>query len=140
MKVFTCDLKTFLGMKRSTLLSLVLVLVLLLLLVTSRLAAQTRIIASGSTWKLLDNGSNQGTAWQDASRKSGNDLFGDGAGEETVGINRQLPLTEATSATAVFSRITFSGLRSDAADFQLAPAGSGPMTGYSAKRGALLGQ
>jgi hypothetical protein len=36
----------------------------LALLITFQSAAQTTLISMGSTWKYLDNGSNQGTAWQ----------------------------------------------------------------------------
>lgn len=73
-------------MKRSTL-----TLILVLLLAT-RLAAQTSLIAFGSTWKYLDNGSDQGTAWQgpsfdDAGWNSGYGLFGYGTGEEATVIN-----------------------------------------------------
>ncbi|HWJ29084.1 MAG TPA: hypothetical protein VNS32_21245, partial [Flavisolibacter sp.] len=45
------------------------------------LSAQTQIIPFGATWKYLDNGSNQGTAWRNttnASWETGQGLFGYG--------------------------------------------------------------
>jgi predicted phosphodiesterase len=50
------------------------------------LSAQTTIINMGGSWKYLDNGSNQGTAWKfpafdDAAWKSGNAKLGYGAGD-----------------------------------------------------------
>lgn len=49
----------------------------------------TELIASGSSWKYLDNGSNQGTAWRtpsysDASWKTGNAQLGYGDGDEAT--------------------------------------------------------
>lgn len=56
---------------------------LCLVLLTGMLSAQTVIFSFGSSWKYLDNGSNQGTAWRnssfnDASWASGNGAFGYG--------------------------------------------------------------
>lgn len=53
------------------------------MLFTLRLSAQTTLISFGSSWKYLDNGSNQGTAWRgisfsDGSWKTGNGKFGYG--------------------------------------------------------------
>src|SRR5688572_23907133 len=51
--------------------------------------AQTYLVNYGSTWKYLDNGSNQGTAWRagsfnDASWASGPAQFGYGDGDEAT--------------------------------------------------------
>ena len=51
--------------------------------------AQTTLVARGSAWKYLDNGSNQGTAWSspafdDSSWASGNAQLGYGDGDETT--------------------------------------------------------
>ncbi len=51
--------------------------------------AQTTYIAEGSSWKYLDNGSNQGTTWRnsafnDSSWASGNSELGYGDGDETT--------------------------------------------------------
>jgi acid phosphatase type 7 len=53
---------------------------------------QTTLVPSGSTWKYLDNGSNQGTAWRstsfnDGSWKSGPALLGYGHGDEATVVN-----------------------------------------------------
>lgn len=55
----------------------------LVMLSAFQLAAQTALVPFGSTWKYLDNGSNQGTAWRavsydDASWKSGPAVLGYG--------------------------------------------------------------
>ncbi len=55
-------------------------------------AQDTTYIASGSSWKYLDNGSNQGTTWRtwtfnDTSWASGNAEFGYGDGGETTLLN-----------------------------------------------------
>src|SRR4029453_10783367 len=52
-------------------------------------SAQTTLIAYGASWKYLDNGSNQGTAWRavsfsDASWRTGNAELGYGDGDETT--------------------------------------------------------
>ncbi|WP_317898968.1 metallophosphoesterase [Aurantibacillus circumpalustris] len=65
---------------------------LFLLLFTCVLSAQVTIFPYGSTWKYLDNGSNQGTAWQgttfsDTGWSSGNSEFGYGDGDETTIVN-----------------------------------------------------
>src|SRR5678815_5910102 len=58
-----------------------------LLLCHSCLIAQTTLISYGSSWKYLDNGSNQGTAWRavsfsDATWRTGNAELGYGDGDE----------------------------------------------------------
>src|ERR1043165_2540949 len=63
--------------------------VLLLLLYTTNTFSQVMIIPYGSSWKYLDNGSNQGTAWRvgsfdDNSWLSGNAELGYGDGDETT--------------------------------------------------------
>jgi hypothetical protein len=52
-------------------------------------AGNVTFITPGSTWKYLDNGSNQGSAWRgvsfnDATWKTGNAQFGYGDGDETT--------------------------------------------------------
>src|SRR4030095_8192708 len=52
-------------------------------------SAQTTLISYGSSWKYLDNGSNQGTAWRavsfsDATWRTGNAELGYGDGDETT--------------------------------------------------------
>jgi Ca2+-binding RTX toxin-like protein len=54
--------------------------------------ASTIVIPAGSTWKYLDDGSNQGTAWRqpafnDAAWPGGNAQFGYGEGDEATIIN-----------------------------------------------------
>jgi acid phosphatase type 7 len=54
--------------------------------------AQTTLIATGTSWKYLDNGSNQGTAWygtafNDASWASGNAQLGYGDGDEATVVS-----------------------------------------------------
>ncbi|GEO08183.1 T9SS type A sorting domain-containing protein [Segetibacter aerophilus] len=68
-------------------------LILILLLVISKfeLAAQT-VFPFGSSWKYLDNGSNQGSAWtgldyDDSNWKSGNGELGYGDGDESTVIS-----------------------------------------------------
>ncbi|OQP59084.1 hypothetical protein A3860_38935 [Niastella vici] len=58
----------------------------------SALTAQTTIIATGSSWKYLDNGSNQGTSWintgfNDAAWPSGNAQLGYGDGDEATVVS-----------------------------------------------------
>ena len=60
-----------------------------LCLVFLQASAQTTLIAYGSSWKYLDNGSNQGTAWRavsfsDATWRTGNAELGYGDGDETT--------------------------------------------------------
>lgn len=63
------------------------------LLIYVQASAQTAtLLPSGSTWKYLDNGSNQGTAWQspsfnDASWLTGIAQFGYGDGDETTVVS-----------------------------------------------------
>jgi hypothetical protein len=57
-----------------------------------KLQAQTTLIATGTSWKYLDNGSNQGTAWygtgfSDASWASGNAQLGYGDGDEATVVS-----------------------------------------------------
>jgi len=64
----------------------------LLLSTLSWLSAQTTLISLGSSWKYLDNGSNQGTAWKntgfsDASWASGNAQLGYGDGDEATVVS-----------------------------------------------------
>jgi hypothetical protein len=68
-----------------------LTLLLALSLFIARLFAQTTLISYGSSWKYLDNGSNQGTAWRavsfgDASWRTGNAELGYGDGDETTAV------------------------------------------------------
>jgi hypothetical protein len=57
-----------------------------------KLQAQTTLIATGTSWKYLDNGSNQGTAWygtsfSDASWASGNAQLGYGDADEATVVS-----------------------------------------------------
>src|SRR5688572_5754928 len=65
-----------------------LVVLVALLLSASVIEAQT-LVSSKSTWKYLDNGSNQGTAWRassfsDSTWKTGTAQFGYGDGDEAT--------------------------------------------------------
>lgn len=56
------------------------------------ISAQTTLIAAGTSWKYLDNGSNQGTAWygtgfSDAAWASGNSQLGYGDGDEATVVS-----------------------------------------------------
>ena len=67
-------------------------LVVLLLSVTGNLLSQTSLVNFNSTWKYLDNGSNQGTAWRatvfnDASWSQGTAQFGYGDGDEATVVS-----------------------------------------------------
>jgi hypothetical protein len=58
---------------------------------TSGAASSSTLITTGGTWKYLDNGTNQGTAWRtlsysDAAWKTGNAQLGYGDGDETTVI------------------------------------------------------
>jgi hypothetical protein len=62
------------------------------LFLIGKLQAQTTLIATGTAWKYLDNGSNQGTAWygtgfSDASWASGNAQLGYGDGDEATVVS-----------------------------------------------------
>ena len=62
------------------------------LFLSSYIFSQTTIVAYGSSWKYLDNGSNQGTAWRasafnDASWASGNGELGYGDGDEATTVS-----------------------------------------------------
>ncbi|RXK57734.1 T9SS type A sorting domain-containing protein [Lacibacter luteus] len=65
---------------------------LTVLLVTTVSTAQTSIISYGSSWKYLDNGSNQGTTWRtvsfnDAAWATGNAQLGYGDGDEATVVS-----------------------------------------------------
>src|SRR5688572_25842404 len=67
-----------------------------------RLLAAETLIAAGSVWKYLDNGSNQGTAWvapafSDGTWKSGAAQLGYGDGDEVTRVSTG----SATSAKAI---------------------------------------
>ncbi|WP_048919400.1 T9SS type A sorting domain-containing protein [Rufibacter radiotolerans] len=73
-------------MKKLTLFSVI------TLLLSFPLAAQTTLVSFGSTWRYLDNGSNQGTAWQatsfdDSGWKSGAGELGYGDGDEATVVS-----------------------------------------------------
>lgn len=73
--------------------------------------AQTTLIATGTSWKYLDNGSNQGTAWygsgfNDASWASGNAQLGYGDGDEATVVSYG-PSSSSKYITTYF-RKTFS--------------------------------
>ena len=62
---------------------------ILAIVIVSVAVAQTSLVSAGATWKYLDNGSNQGTAWiaagfSDATWASGNAQLGYGDGDETT--------------------------------------------------------
>jgi 3-phytase len=66
--------------------------VFLLVLLTSQVAAQTVIFPFGSSWKFLDNGSDQATAWRatsfnDGTWKAGNGKFGYGISDAATSIS-----------------------------------------------------
>jgi hypothetical protein len=99
------------------------------MLLTFQLAAQTTLFPFGSTWKYLDNGTDQGTAWQatafnDGTWKTGNGKFGYGYNNETTIISygpdsankyittyfrKDIPITDASA----FSSFTANVLRDD---------------------------
>ncbi|MCA9200466.1 MAG: lamin tail domain-containing protein, partial [Planctomycetales bacterium] len=64
----------------------------LISMVTTSSTVFTAIVEDGSSWKYLDNGSNQGTAWRqpsfnDASWQSGNAQLGYGDGDEVTVVS-----------------------------------------------------
>ena len=66
--------------------------VALLLLAAGSAWSQTALVTAGSTWKYLDNGSNQGTAWRasafdDTAWPSGAAQLGYGDGDETTVVS-----------------------------------------------------
>lgn len=70
--------------------------------------AQTTLIATGTAWKYLDNGSNQGTAWygtsfNDASWASGNAQLGYGDGDEATTVSYG-PSSSAKYITTYFRK------------------------------------
>lgn len=106
-----------------------LIIALILLCATSN--AQTTIIAQNSSWKYLDNGSNQGTAWSatsfsDTSWASGNAELGYGDGGEATVLSygtsaTSRPVTSYFRKTfsvanpSLYSNFTLSLLRDDGA-------------------------
>jgi hypothetical protein len=82
----------------------------------------TTLIATGSTWKYLDIGSNQGTAWRtrtfnDSSWQSGAAQLGYGAGNETTVVgygpdaNNKYTTTYFRQSFNVANKATFSALQ-----------------------------
>jgi hypothetical protein len=62
------------------------------LLIIAQASSQTTLISYGSSWKYLDNGTNQGTAWRatafnDAAWASGNAQLGYGDGDEATVVS-----------------------------------------------------
>jgi hypothetical protein len=102
---------------------------ILCLLISFHSYSQTTIISYGSSWKYLDNGTNQGTAWRptsfsDASWSSGNGELGYGDGDETtiVGyggnasnkyITTYFRKTVTIADPTIYSNFTFTVLRDD---------------------------
>ncbi|MFN4234504.1 MAG: metallophosphoesterase [Bacteroidia bacterium] len=65
---------------------------IILYILSIKLFSQTTIIGAGASWKYLDNGSDQGTAWRqsnfnDASWASGNAELGYGDGDEATVVS-----------------------------------------------------
>lgn len=72
------------------------------------LNAQTTLVAAGSTWKYLDNGTDQGTAWRaaafnDSGWASGAAQLGYGDGDEATGVSYG-PSSSAKYVTTYFRR------------------------------------
>ncbi len=104
---------------------------LLLFAATGSLAQTTTLIPTGSSWKYLDNGSNQGTAWRgtafnDASWAAGNAELGYGdGGEATVvsfgpyssykHITTYFRKSFTVANSAAYSALTLNLLRDDGA-------------------------
>lgn len=66
--------------------------IMMLLMIQHCVTAQTTLIPTGSGWKYLDNGSNQGTQWKetafdDSSWNSGNAQLGYGDGDEATVVS-----------------------------------------------------
>src|SRR3990172_10841868 len=64
----------------------------LLSVIIGSVSAQTTLVAAGDSWKYLDNGTDQGTAWygtgfNDASWASGNAQLGYGDGDEMTVVS-----------------------------------------------------
>ncbi len=79
-------------MKASKRINFLSLLLLFVLIFQVKLHAQTVFVPFGSTWKYLDNGSDQGTSWygtgfNDASWLSGNGQFGYGDGDEATVVS-----------------------------------------------------
>jgi len=65
---------------------------LLLIQIVPLFAANTTLMSKGSTWKYVDNGTNQGTAWRasafsDSTWASGAAQLGYGDGDEATIVN-----------------------------------------------------
>lgn len=106
-----------------------LLLAFICLCLSFRVFSQTSIVSYGSSWKYLDNGSNQGTAWRasafnDASWASGNGELGYGDGDETTIVSyggnssakyittyfrKNITIADPT----IYSNFTFTVLRDD---------------------------
>jgi acid phosphatase type 7 len=95
-------------------------LLLLSFLITGIGKSQTSIISYGSSWKYLDNGTNQGTAWRatafnDAAWASGNAQLGYGDGDEATvvsygpNINSKYITTYFRKTISVANASSFSG-------------------------------
>lgn len=82
--------------------------VIALFLFSGQLRAQTNVVSFGSTWKYLDNGSNQGTAWHsvsfaDGAWASGNAPLGYGDGDEATVVSYG-PNAKAKYTTTYFRK------------------------------------
>jgi len=83
-------------------------LLLVLFLLAAPLQAQTVLVPAGSSWKYLDNGTNQGTAWRapafaDSAWKSGAAQLGYGDGDEATVIGYG-PNSASKYTTSYFRR------------------------------------
>ena len=81
---------------------------LALLFCVANALSQTTLVPAGSTWKYLDNGSNQGTAWRttsfnDGSWASGPALLGYGHGDEAT-VVKYGPQSDNKYATTYFRK------------------------------------
>ena len=99
------------------------------LFISSGIYAQTTLISFGSSWKYLDNGTNQGSAWtpiafNDASWTSGNGELGYGDGDETTTVgyggnssNKYITTyfrkTITIANPSIYSNFTFTVMRDD---------------------------
>ena len=99
------------------------------LFISSGIYAQTTLISYGSSWKYLDNGTNQGSSWtpiafNDASWASGNGELGYGDGDETTTVgyggnssNKYITTyfrkTITIANPSIYSNFTFTVMRDD---------------------------
>lgn len=86
---------------------------ILALIAASTFAAEVTLVSTGSTWKYLDNGSNQGTAWRslafdDATWSSGAAQLGYGDGDEATIVSYG-PDANAKYTTTYFRQKFFVG-------------------------------